>query len=356
MAEASAQERTEQATPRRREKARSEGQVAKSTELNSVAVLLAAVLALWAFGGVALQRLANLMLTVWQRAGDVDVVEIANRKGAFAGFGYVATVAGPFFVVLLLAGVAVNLAQVGFLASSKAIQPKLSKINPIKGFGRFFSKRSSMELLKSLAKVGIMGGIGVWTVSDYIGFAPSLANSDLHHLLLLTVTLVTTLVLRVLAALIVLAVLDYTFQKWQLSQDLKMTRQEVKDEMKETEGDPQMKSRIRRIQQEMSRRRMMKAVPNADVVVTNPTHYAVALKYDAPQSAAPVVVAKGADLLALKIREIAEQASVPIVEDAVTARALYATTEIGEQIPRELYGAVAEILALVYRRKKATGL
>ncbi len=353
MAEQGAQERTEQATPKKLEKARGEGQVSKSTELNSVAVLFAAVLAIWAFGETSMEQLGDLMRLVWVRAPEIDVVEIATRKGAIAGFGFLGLVAGPYMVVLLLAGLGVNIAQVGFVVSGKSIQPKLDKLNPIKGFGRFVNKRAMMDLFKSLAKIGLMGGIGVWTVRGFLGYAPSLANSDLHHLLTLTSELIGTLVIRILVALVILAILDFAFQRHQLAQDLKMTRQEIKDEMKETEGDPHLKSRIRRIQQEMSRRRMMKAVPDADVVVTNPTHYAVALKYDAPNCPAPIVVAKGVDLLALRIREIAEEAGVPIVEDQATARALYSTAEVGESIPRDLYGTVAEILALVYRRQKA---
>lgn len=355
MAETSGQERTEQATPRKVQKARQEGQIARSNELSSVAVLVAAAFAFWAFGETTLNLLGVFMRTVWARAFEIEASQVASRNGALAGFGYLGLIVGPYMLVLALTGVAINVAQVGFALSPKALKPKLEKLNVFKGLKRLVSRRSGMELIKSVGKISILAALGYWTLSERLVDLPPLAQSGLSAFLQLAWELAATLFVRVIIALLLLACLDYAFQRWQTAQDLKMTKQEVKDEMKETDGDSQVRGRIRRLQQEMSRRRMMKAVPEADVVVTNPTHYAVALKYKGANSPAPLVVAKGADLLAKRIREIASAAGVPIVEDKPTAQALYNLTEVGDFIPQELFGAVAEILALVYRRRRAAG-
>ncbi len=353
MAEQSAQERTEQATPRKVEKARQEGQVAQSPEVGSVAVLGAAAFAFWAFRQMTGDTLMALMQTVWIRAFEIDLTELANRNSAVLAFALMAKVAGPYMVTFALVGLAASVAQVGWHVSGKALQPKLEKLDIIKGMSRLVSKRSAMELLKSVAKIAILASVGYWTIAGRLSALPASADASLGLFLFLAWDLVSTLFLRVLVALLLLAILDYAFQRWQTAEDLKMTRQEVRDEMKETDGDPHVKSRIRRLQQEMARRRMLQAVPEADVVVTNPTHFAVALKYAGGSDPAPRVVAKGADLIAHRIKEVANEAGVPVIEDPPTARALYRLSDIGSFIPQELYGAVAEILALVYRRKQA---
>jgi flagellar biosynthetic protein FlhB len=354
MAEQGAQERTEQATPRKQQKARQEGQIAQSPEIGSVAVLGAAAFAFWVFGQMTANTLTALMHTVWIRAFEIDLAEIANRNGAILALALVARLAGPYMATFALVGLAASVAQVGWNISGKALQPKLEKLDLIKGAGRLVSKRAGMELLKSIAKIAILAGIGYWTISERLAALPPAANASLGLFLRLTWDLISTLFLRVLTALLLLAIIDYAFQRWQTADDLKMTRQEIRDEMKETDGDPQVKGRIRRLQQEMARRRMLQAVPDADVVVANPTHFAVALKYAGGDEPAPRVVAKGADLVAQRIKEIASDAGVPVIEDPPTARALYRLTDIGAFIPQELYGAVAEILALVYRRRQAS--
>jgi len=263
--------------------------------------------------------------------------------------------AGP--VLGCVAGVALvtNVVQVGLFFNAGPLQPQLSRLDPLAGVRRLFALRSAVELLKGTAKMAIVVVAG-WTffqghrdtlfalaASDPVGIAPRVGS------------LAYEMSLRMVATLAVLAALDYAYQRWQLERSLKMTKQEVKDEFREAEGNPEIKSRIRQRQRETARRRMMAAVPKASVVITNPTHFAVALDYEMGQKGAPTVVAKGQDLIALRIREIAVEHHVPLVENPPLARSLYRTVEIGEEIPQELYRAVAEVLALIWRASQVGG-
>ena len=256
----------------------------------------------------------------------------------------------PIFAVFLVIGLVSNFVQIGFLVSAEAIKPKFSKLNPITGIkNKFFSIKSLEQLVKSLVIVCVVGLVAYRAIRREVPFFPPLLDSDPSVIVLTLYRSCMHLLWDALWLFILIAVADYSFQKWQHTQDLMMSKQEVKDEMKQTEGNPQIKSRIRSIQIQMARRRMMKEVPKADVVITNPTHLAVALKYDRGQMVAPVVVAKGAGVVAEKIKDVARSSQIPIVENKPLARALFRSVELGEAVPEDLYKAVAEILAYVYR-------
>ena len=257
----------------------------------------------------------------------------------------------PIMFAVLLTGLAINFYQVGLNLNTEAIGFKLDKLNPINGFGRIFSKRSLVELVKSLFKIAIIGFFLYRSLKEELPYMPQFIYYDLGTSLEELSKILFAMVFQVIAVILILAVLDYAYQKWQTTQDLKMTKQEVKDEMKQSEGDPQIKGKIRQKQRQMAMARMMQEVPKADVIITNPTHYAVALSYEQGMTA-PLVVAKGQDLVAQKIKRIAKEHDVPIVENKPLARALYASVEVGDAVPENLYQAVAEVLAYVYRLKK----
>jgi len=257
----------------------------------------------------------------------------------------------PMMASVLVVAVLSNVMQVGILFSWKAMAPKFSKLNPLKGLERLFSKQSFMELFKSLAKLVIVGTIAYWTVKGEMDRFITLGDLEVSGIGLYILKVMLKIFFRVSIAMIILAVIDYAFQKWQYMEKLKMTKQEVKEEHKQTEGDPAVKSRIRKVQHEVARRRMMQEVPNADVVVTNPIHLAVAIKYDRLGMGAPQVVAKGAELIADRIKALAKENDVPVVENKLLARDLYKNVEIGEEIPSVFYQAVAEVLAYVYKLK-----
>ena len=257
--------------------------------------------------------------------------------------------AGPFFVVGFLIAFVSNLVQVKWKVSTKPLQPKLDKFNPVNGFKRMFSKDSLFELLKSIVKIAMIAIIAYTSIRSHLQEIFLLYHITLNQAIALVGSIVIDVGLKIAIVYCVVGAVDYLYQKHKFNEDMKMTKQEVKDEMKNSEGDPQIKSKQRQRMQEASRRRMMQDVPQADVVITNPTHYAVALKYDAGTGTAPILVAKGADLIAQRIKEIARENKVEIVENKPLARMIYTNVEIGREIPPELYQAVAEILAAVYR-------
>ncbi|MDH7603110.1 MAG: flagellar biosynthesis protein FlhB, partial [Armatimonadota bacterium] len=342
------EDRTEAPTPRRRQEARQEGQVARSIELNSALILLFALLIVKLCAPWSADRLRRIMLDSFTHfpTGDLspgDVVDKLVRVLLEAS-----AVIAPLVLGVAVVGFVSCALQVGFAVSGKPLQPRWDRLNPVAGLGRMFSVRAGVECLKGVAKVLIVGYIVYSFIRRRQAEIAVLAGA--HYLVgLKTVGRLTwELLLNAALAILVMAGLDYMFQRWQHEKQLRMTKQEVKDDLKRTEGDPLVKSRIRQRQRAIAQRRMMYEVPKADVVVTNPTHYAVALKYEPEKYNAPIVVAKGQRLLALKIREIAEQNNVPIVENPSLARTLYATVEVGDEIPAQLYQAVAEILAYVY--------
>lgn len=347
MAEKPLEERTEAASPRRRQKARDEGQVARSTELTSAAVLAAGLIGMFMGAHTSLELLTGQARSFWAGAAQLSAIELISQTGLAYLLKDLGLALTPLFLSVIAAGLAANLVQVGVLFKAPKFQ--WSRIDPLQGAKRLLSLRSAMELAKTLAKISLVGAIGVWTVFSDIGTLLPLADSSLGTVVAATTGILGTLAFRMTLAIAAIAVIDIAYTRWQHERDIRMSRQEVRDETKELEGDPQIKARVRRIQQEQSQRRMMQEVPGATVVVTNPTHYAVALAYKDKKDPAPRVVAKGTDHVAAKIREIATDAEVPIIQDPPTARALHANCELGDPIPQDLYQAVAEILAVVYR-------
>ncbi|UZQ86923.1 flagellar biosynthesis protein FlhB [Thermoclostridium stercorarium] len=260
-------------------------------------------------------------------------------------------IVGPFFAVSLVAGVGSSYAQVGSLFTTEPLKPKLSRINPINGVKRIFSLRGLIELLKAILKIIIIGVVAWKSIQAETNNIARLMNLDLLQAAGYIVSTSINVAIKICLCMVAIAVLDFLYQWWQYERDLRMTKQEVKEEYKETEGNPETKQRIRSKMREISTRRMLSEVPKADVVITNPTHYAVAILYDADKAPAPVVIAKGQDYIAMRIKEVAKEHGVEIVENREVAQALYKNVEIGQQIPPELYQAVAEILAFVYRLK-----
>lgn len=349
MPEPSGGERTLPASSRRIERAREEGNVAKSTDLSAAVSLLVALGALHAFGPEVFRSLFNAMEHYFSQACQIDVRPETLQPLMIEVGVYTAHATLPILGILVAAGVALGLVQVGFVYAPKALAPKFDRVNPFTGWQKFFSVRSLIELAKSVLKLVLAIYVAYLVLAarwreliDYMYLTPldmMRATSDLAGSIWFWVAL----------AMFVLAVLDFMYQRWQWSQDLRMTVQEAKEEMKEMEGDPRLRQRIRSIQRQMAMQRMMKNVPTADVIITNPTTYAVALRYEAGGMDAPVVIAKGARLIADKIRAIAVENDVPIVQRRELARTLYRTVSVGQPIPETLFRAVAEVLAFVYR-------
>jgi flagellar biosynthetic protein FlhB len=352
MPESGGQERTERATPKRRREARKKGQVAQSRELPSVLILMTALGFFYFAGSWIFGSLSQVIGGVY---GQLDTLRLntVQEVSAFSVeiFEKVLLILVPFFVPILVAGLAGNIGQIGFEIHGEPMYPKLTKLNPIAGFKKLISLRSLVELVKSIVKILLVGSIAFGIVEKETKAMPALMQQEVFDILLFIGRVAFKIIFFVCLALIVLAFLDYAYQRWQYEQSLKMTKQEVKDERKQSEGDPKVKGRIRRVQQELARRRMMEAVPEADVVITNPVHLAVALKFDAAKMIAPKIIAKGSGHIAEKIKEIARNHQVPLVENKPLAQALHKMAEIGEFIPVELYRAVAEVLAYVYRLK-----
>lgn len=343
--------KTEQPTAKRQREAREKGQISKSMEINTFAVLLSGLFVFFFAGSYMFSQLKDIMTHFLTNAHHIPddsqgfIIILTNviwQTGAI-----MAPMLATVFIVAFLA----NFAQVGPLFSWQVLEPKFSKLNPIKGLGRLFSKRSLLELVKSIGKIAIIAAIAYSTIKSEIQNFIVLGDMAPAQIGYFVLAVAFEIFMKTCWALAVLAVLDFAFQKWQGQQDLKMTKEEIKEEMKQTEGDPLIKSRIRSAQREAARRRMMAKVPEADVVVTNPTHIAVALLYDASQNDAPMLVAKGRALLAERIKAIAKEHNIPIMEDKPLAQALFKSVEVGETIPLLFYQAVAEILAYVYRLK-----
>jgi flagellar biosynthetic protein FlhB len=352
MPEESFQERTEQATPRRREEARNQGQVARSNELSSVAILLAGLLALSGLGAYMYRGLAEFTVKLLTDGFAIQL-DLGNASAYLADWaGSSALIAAPLILVLAAVAFLVNYAQVGAVFTAKPLAPKLNRISPLSGVKRLFSGRGLAELAKSLFKIAVIVYLTYLTIAGEAANYVRFLDLEVGQLFSLSGELILKLGYRIILALLVLSVLDYAFQRWEFEKSLRMSRQEIKEEFKQQEGDPQVRARIRSLQREMSRRRMMDEVPRADVVVTNPTHVAVALRYDPGEMAAPKVVAKGQRLIAEKIKELARQAGVPLVEDQPLARALFKAVQVGDTIPDELFKAVAQVLAFVYQLKR----
>ena len=342
-------ERTEPATPKRREEARRRGEVAQSREVQSVVVLGAALLLATLGGAPVVQALVAQARALWGGAASPP-----DSLGAFTGLllaagGQVGLALLPLLLVLAAAGALSQLVQTGPMLSLEALEWRGSRLDPIQGARRLLNGDRLFDLLKSLLKVAAVGLLATWVVKDRVGLLLGLPDAGLGDSLGVIGHTVRTLATRILAALAVMALGDLLYQRWSFEKRQRMTRREVRDEAKDREGNPQVRSRFRTLQRDLSRQRMIAAVADADVVVTNPTHVAVALRYDRAEMAAPQVLAKGKGHVAARIREAARKHGVPLVENPPLARMLHKTTQVGREVPEKLFQAVAEVLAYVYR-------
>ena len=357
MAEENKDQKTEEASAKRITDTQEKGNFAQSREISSSFILLASIIAFSIAGRHATETVMKTWHSILAEMGSInlDVHELFRLlKWNMQNFLFII---GPILLIIMVAGVLANVIQTGGLKFSlHPLSPKWNKLNPLKGFGRIFSKTSLVELFKSIFKITIVSVIAYQTVNGHWDEIPTLMGYGVGQTLFFMGEVMVEIMVKVLLVMIFLAALDFAFQKYTYLENLRMTKQEVKDERKDLEGNPQIKQRIRSVQMEMMRRRMMAAVPEADVVVTNPTHFSVAIKYDMENDAAPVVVAKGQNEIALRIREIAKENDIPLVEDKPLARTLYKTVDVGQLIPASLYKAVAEILAYVFKLKGKTSM
>ena len=347
-------EKTEPATAKKLSDARKEGQVAKSKEMANGMGLMALFLVLKIWTGKMGINFLETFETTYNR-----IPQVVNLIGGTApqrelilllrqGGVQILLIVLPILLIGFLVAFVSDLWQVKWQPTAKTLQPKLSKLNPINGFKKIFSANSIVELVKSISKIAIIVWMAYGYIKDRTNYLFLLYDMDIMPALQLILQVVTDSGIRIAAVYLIFSFADYAYQKWKFSEDMKMTKQEVKEEYKNQEGDPQIKGKIRQKMMEVSRRRMMQVLPQADVVITNPTHYAVAIKYDPAVSDAPVVIAKGQDYLAQKIKEIARENKIEIVENKPLARMLFANVEVGEAVPPEMYQAVAEVLAFVY--------
>lgn len=355
-------EKTEAPTAKKLEDARKEGQVAKSKEMITALMLLALFMLIKIYIASMGRDMMDLFTEFY---GTMQNIVSNSEYGLrFADMdGMISTAVSeivvlllPFLIVSVLIALLGNMLQQKWMVTTKPLAPKLSKINPANGFKRLFNVKQLIEVLKSMAMLIVIGIVIYTTISKELGTIFAMYNLTLYQALAVVGDMIVELGLKISLIFLAIGFLDLFYQRWKFKEDMKMTKQEVKDEYKNQEGDPQVKGQIRRKMMEVSRRRMMEALPEADVVITNPTHFAVALKYDANQGKAPVVIAKGADYLAMDIKERAREYGIEIVENKPLARILYHNVDIGAEIPQELYVAVAEVLAFVYSVKKEKGL
>ena len=349
-------EKTEEPTSKKLSDARKEGKVAKSKEIVNGVSLLGFFLALRIFFGFAGVRISDIFRWIYTIMPDIENTKGGLTIQVFIGIlrpllAKTLIILMPFLLIGFAADFVTNLVQVGWKPTLKPLEPKLSKFNPISGFKRIFSKQSIVNLIFAIAKIGLVCFIAYTSIKDQAKTLFLLYDIALNAALSLIFEIIVDTGIKISVVYIFLGLADYAYQRWKFKDDMKMTKQEVKDEYKNTEGDPQIKGKQRQRMMESSQRRMMKNVPQADVVITNPTHIAVAILYDNTKDEAPRVVAKGEDYLAKKIKDLAKESDVPIVENKPLARALYATVDIDETIPPELYQAVAEILAVVYTNR-----
>lgn len=355
MPEQQGQDKTEQPTSKKLDDSRKEGQVAKSTEISSFVVFGTGLLIIFIFQGFMAGRLGSLATEIFKSISILDIQFNLIQLYMAKGFLFFFLTLSPFFLGIMVFALAANLAQVGLKLSPKALKPNFGKMDPIKGIkNKFFSSKSVVELLKTFAKLVIVSLFIYFSLSTLILQSTDLLGKSVEEIVEFMSAAALSLLWKIIIVYAVLAAADFIFQKHKFKKDMMMTKQEVKEENKQTYGDPYIKGKIKEKQFEMSHNRMIASVPKADVVITNPTHFAIALKYDTTKNSAPVVLAKGMDEVALRIKEVARKNNVPLYEDKPLARALYKTCKVGEEIPEKLFETVAKILAFVYkaRRKK----
>lgn len=345
-------EKTEKATPKKRQDSKKKGQTAKSQDVSTAIGLLA----VFGFLSFFSSQMGSITLATFRHAFTtymlMDLTEANIQVVMMDILKELAFLLGPIMLVALVAGIAANLLQVGFMFTTEPLQPKLEKLDPIKGLKRIFSVRAIVELMKSILKIGFVGAITVSVLWMRFDEVLVLAHQSVATALKTIGSLTLQMGIAASLALLFLSLFDFLYQKYDFEKNIRMSKQDIKDEYKNIEGDPLIKSKIKQKQREMAMSRMMQEVPNADVIITNPTHYAIALKYDETDTDAPVVVAKGVDFMAQKIKLIAGNHKIVMVENRPLARSLYDQVEIGEVIPDDFFKAVAEILAYVYRIKQ----
>ena len=343
-------ERTEEPSSKRRDDFRKKGQVAQSKEVQT-ATLLTIFLLFWLmYLPVFWRSLTDLIFTLWQASGEYTITSTSIISLSTFLLHKIGLLLAPLFLLVMLVSFFSSFFQFGWLLTGNPLIPNFAKLNPIAGMARFFSKNSLIEVVKSLLKVILIGWIAFSTVFDHFNEALILIDTEIGATLHYLAKVSALIMAKICAVLVLLAFLDFLFVKWEMEEKMKMTKQELKEEFRESEGDPHIKAQIRTIQQEMARKRMMAEVPKADVVVTNPTHLAIAIRYNAEEMDSPLVVAKGADFVAMKIRELALEHKVPIIENPPVARLLH-KLDLGEHIPENLFKVIAEILAHVYSLK-----
>lgn len=347
------QERTEQATPKRLQEARKKGQVARSTELSMASVCIAAAVAIYSLGRMAAGGFADLMRDTLSLPPATAMSEAAIWPALTTAGARALWIVMPILGATFFAALAAPIAIGGWNFSGSALMPQFSRLNPASGLGRVFSARGLMELGKGLAKVAVVGAIGWILLRGLTPQLMGLSSEPLVNAIGHAAELTGYSLLVLVCGLAVIAAFDVPYQLWQHAKDLRMTREEVREEYKESEGSPETRGRIREAQRALARGRMLQDVPKADVIVTNPTHFAVALRYDEKKMRAPIVVAKGTELVALKIREIAAENNIPIVEAPPLARALYKSVDLGREVPAALYVTVAQVLTYVYQLRAA---
>jgi len=353
MAEFDGQEKSEQPTGKKLEDARNRGQVAKSMEVNSLAVFVTGLILLYLFQNFIGSRVGNFSISVF---GSLDV--LVNKLSliqnyAFEWYLFFVITILPVITGIVLAALFVNFSQVGLKFSTEALIPKFNKFNILEGIKNLFKAKTGIELLKSIFKLIVIGSFTYWILEDMIDTAMLLESLTISEIVSFMLDSAFSLLWKISLIFIILAGTDFAFQRFKFRKDMMMTKHEVKEEIKQTEGDPQVKGRIKKIMFLATKQRMMHNLPKADVVITNPTHYAVALKYDMQQDAAPEVIAKGVDELAQKIKEVAAKYNIPVQEDRELARALYKMCNVGDKIPATLFKSVAQILAYVYNLKNS---
>lgn len=354
MAEESDLEKTEPASEQRLEKAREEGQVARSRELGTFVMLATGLAGLWASGSLMASHLGSALKNglQFERATAFDASLMMMRAGSTIVHALEAL--APLLAAMLVAALVAPMLLGGWLLSGQSLLPKFSKLNPVAGLGRMFSTETLAELIKTLVKSLLVASIAWWVISRSLPDIMGLMGEPVHEALAHTLQLVAKTCMLIIGSLLLVAGIDVPYQLWSHHKKLRMSREDLRKEQKESDGDPQVKAQIRRQQQQMAKRRMMAEVPKADIIITNPTHFAVALKYSNKDMRAPRVVAKGSDLVALRIRELAREHHIPVLEAPPLTRALYRHTRLDAEIPVALYAAVAEVLAWAYQLKHQT--
>lgn len=343
--------KTEDPTPKKLEEARKRGQVAQSKELNSWVMLLAATLII-AVGVPSMFRNMSDFLKIFFEQSH-NIAEMPGGLGVLFGEIFIKTLGFVIvpFLVLMLAAFLGPFSQVGLMIAPEIVKLDLNKVSPVKGFGRLFSLRSIMEFVKGILKLFAVGIVSFSLIYPYFHAIEHTLNQSMQMMMEDMMSLTIRMLAGILIVLLVVSIADVFYQRWEFNKQMRMTKQELKDEYKQTEGDPYVKGRLKQLRMEKARQRMMQAVPKADVIITNPTHYSIALKYDPDEKPAPVVIAKGVDEVALRIREVAKEHDIILFENKPLARSLYDTVDMDQMVPEELYKAVAEVISFVYQKQ-----